>query len=157
MVLALAGVLYTGTLMVDNAQALQQGLGSIMPAARADDGGAGEGSVGTLLGDSEELHELLANGSLVLIGLHLGWLMLYRRRQAAMLALLRPTQRRTAAKWPVLAIEQPTPDVRRIVLAVPERSRLAYRPGQYLTLALPLPGARCGAATRCAGRRMTAR
>ncbi len=152
MVLALAGVLYTGTLMVDNAQALQQGLGSIMPAARADDGGAGEGSVGTLLGDSEELHELLANGSLVLIGLHLGWLMLYRRRQAlAMLALPAGTPAANPAPdsspgkmaLTVLAIEQPTPDVRRIVLAVPDalRSRLAYRPGQYLTLALPLPGA----------------
>lgn len=149
-VLTLVGALYTGIQMVDNAQALQQGLGSIVPSARADDGEAGESGVSTLLGDSEELHELLANGSLVLIGLHLGWLMLYRRRQAfAMVGLTADTPAANPAAdkqqgnmtLPVVAIDAATPDVRRIVLAIPPalRSRLAFRPGQYLTLRLPLP------------------
>lgn len=150
MVAVMAATLYSGLVLVDNAAALGEGLAMLVPVAMADDGGLPGGGVQLFGVDSAELHELLANGSLLLIGLHLGWLLLYRRRQVwAMLGAGQSPQPVAAAnhsssrtlQLTVCAIREETADTRSILLAVPDayRQALAFRPGQYLALQLPLP------------------
>lgn len=158
MVLLMAGTLYTGVALVDNAAALSEGLSSVLPSARADDGVEATGSL-LGLGDSEELHEVLANASLLLIGLHIGWLLVYRRQQVwAMFVGSRAVAASASAdttgavsramQLTVVAIEQETADTRSFRLAIPAalRTQLAFLPGQYLTVRVPLPG---GAVWRC--------
>lgn len=150
MVLLMAGTLYTGVVLVDNAAALSEGLSTVVPAARADDGFEGEGGL-AWLGEGDELHEALASTSLLLIGLHIGWLLFYRRSQVwAMLGAGRqPAASAPAAtasrslQLTVVGIEQETADTRSFRLAIPAamRAQLAFRPGQYLTVRVPLAGA----------------
>lgn len=150
MVVVMVATLYSGVVLVDNAAALSEGLATVVTPAMADDGEmSARGSL--LLGvDSAELHELLANGSLLLIGLHLGWLLLYRRRQVwVMLGGGAAPQAVAAAnhsasrtlQLTVCGIREETPDTRSILLAVPDAHRqiMAFRPGQYLAVQLPLP------------------
>lgn len=113
LVLALAGTAATGVLMVDNARIL--GLttapaATASPAADDDDNGRAESIAGLLAGDDlAELHELLANATLTLAGLHivllLGW-----RRPLALATLFGTARRRppTRSAGPAASLTPPT-------------------------------------------------
>lgn len=162
--LALIGATsYTGITMVDNAQAIQQGLSRLIPAAQADElGEEGDGTGGLSGHDSEDVHEFFANATLAVIALHVLWLLAFRRRQVAGMLGMRdgmsvsvngasdvpPNVDEDAGALVVVSIEHVTADAIRIGLQLPARwrERFAFRPGQYLTLRLPLPG---GPVWRC--------
>ncbi|MCP9759959.1 ferredoxin:oxidoreductase FAD/NAD(P)-binding protein [Aquitalea sp. S1-19] len=160
LVLGFVSTLVIGVTMIDNRAALSEGLSTVIPAAQADDDGDYDdaGGSGGLLKDADEVHEWLANATLALVGLHLGWLLLYRRRQAWTMLGGKPTPptgpRTQTPTGPapgnpdshtlqlrVTDIRRETADAVSIRFEVPEalRPRFAYRAGQFLTLAVPLP------------------
>lgn len=163
MIALIGATSYTGITMVDNAQAIQQGLSRLIPAAQADElGEEGDGTGGLLGHDSEDVHEYVANATLAVIALHVAWLLAFRRRQVAGMLGMRdglswkadsasealPQGDEGSGALAVMSIEPVTADAIRIGLQVPAcwRERFAFRPGQYLTLRLPLPG---GPVWRC--------
>ncbi len=84
----LAGIVgssVTGMMMVDNARLLTLAAAQAVPAAHADDDGHESDEGGLLLGGErnewlEETHEVVANGTLLLAGLHVAFLLAYRRQ-----------------------------------------------------------------------------
>lgn len=102
-VLLLLGILAssaTGLMLVDNARILQDGTTLLVPAAQAedmddDDDGAGKAGWGNRSDALEEWHEAAANATLGAVGLHVGWLLAFRRMQ--MLNMIRGLRRKTAA------------------------------------------------------------
>lgn len=159
LVLGFVSTLVIGVTMIDNRAALSKGLSTVIPAAQADDDGDyDEGGGGGLLKDADEVHEWLANATLTLVGLHLGWLLLYRRRQAWTMLGGKPTPPANPGSQPpagpapgsqnshtlqlrVAGIQRETADAVSIYFDIPEdlRPRFAYRAGQFLTLAAPMP------------------
>lgn len=85
LVLICGAILASGVIMIDNRAAWSEGLSSILPAAMAD---SGTNSPAEALADStpwldtEEVHQWLADAMLVLTGLHISWIVLFRRRFA---------------------------------------------------------------------------
>lgn len=158
LVLGFVSTLTIGVTMIDNRAALSEGLSTVIPAAQADDDGdyGDEGSSG-LLKDADEVHEWLANATLTLVGLHLLWLLLYRRRQAWAMFGGSPTPPAGPAPQPpaglsgggttnsgsltlrVAEVRRESADAVSILFDVPAalRERFAYRAGQFLTLAAP--------------------
>lgn len=84
----LAGIVgssVSGMMMVDNARLLTLAAAQAVPAAHADDDGH-ESNEGSLLPGGErnewleETHETVANGTLLLAGLHVAFLLAFRRQ-----------------------------------------------------------------------------
>ncbi|WP_417777952.1 2Fe-2S iron-sulfur cluster-binding protein [Stutzerimonas xanthomarina] len=148
---ALASLVGLG--MVDNGDVLAAlpGVGPAVFGAASDIDFVG------WMGDAEEVHELLANLGLWLIGLHIGYVLLFRRKMVW--PILRGTTPAGPARCPNTALAAPTPVAPapiageftrlRIVsrqdetaetcsfsLQVPagQRAGFAARPGQFVTL-----------------------
>ncbi|MCL6263468.1 2Fe-2S iron-sulfur cluster-binding protein [Craterilacuibacter sp. RT1T] len=158
LVLGFVSTLIIGVTMIDNRAALSEGLSTVIPAAQADDDGDYD-DAGGLLKDADEVHEWLANATLTLVGLHLGWLLLYRRRQAWAMFGGKPTPPAGPTAQPpagpsgggaadgntltlrVADIRRETADTVSIRFDLPDtlRARFSYRAGQFLTLAAPTP------------------
>ncbi|NDV11214.1 2Fe-2S iron-sulfur cluster-binding protein [Crenobacter caeni] len=158
LVLGFVSTLTIGVTMIDNRAALSEGLSTVIPAAQADDDGDYDEGGGGLLKDADEVHEWLANVTLTLVGLHLGWLLLYRRRQAWAMLGGSPTPPAGPAPQPpagpsdggvansgtlalrVADVRRESADAVSILFDVPAalRERFAYRAGQFLTLAAPM-------------------
>jgi len=162
LITGVAATLIIGVCMIDNQAALAEGFASIVPEARADDGSdmAGSASAQTgILSHAEEMHEWLANAALVLVGMHVGWLLLFRRRQAwAMLgvkpeASLRSGPAATLARSSavlssallvrVASLQRETSEALSIVFDLPpeQQARFAFLPGQFLSVEVPTPQA----------------
>ncbi|WP_455232488.1 2Fe-2S iron-sulfur cluster-binding protein [Geopseudomonas aromaticivorans] len=149
----LGSFIVTGLLglgMVDNGEVLGAALQPLYPAAPANLLGSATPFDFSDWIDQEEVHEFFANLSLWLIGLHVLWLLAFRRRLAW--SMLRgtptaaPTQAAPSAGTPavsqpltVTAVRAETADAASIEFSVPEhlRAQFAARPGQFLNLRVP--------------------
>ncbi|MGE4405191.1 2Fe-2S iron-sulfur cluster-binding protein [Pseudomonas sp.] len=144
--LALASLIGLG--MVDNGDVLADlpGVGPEVFGAASDIDFVG------WLGDAEEVHEFFANLALGLVGLHVGYVLLFRRKLAW--SMLRGLRQPAAATDPapaavsaapafaaleVVARQAETVDSASFSLRLPPalRARFAAQPGQFLTLRVP--------------------
>lgn len=85
LVLLCGAILASGVVMIDNRAAWSEGLSSILPAAMADSGENSPAEAqadNTPWLDTEEMHQWLADAMLVFTGLHISWILLFRRRFA---------------------------------------------------------------------------
>lgn len=150
MVAALILISLTGVLMVDNAALINAGLQLFIPPAQAE-------SIGNLVAGlpqlkGEEIHEMVATLSLGLIALHVGWLMVYRRKMVWFLLggthTAKPAEPSRSAvqhdNLSVCELRRETQDAITIVLALPaeRRWRFQHQPGQHLTIGVDIHGMR---------------
>lgn len=142
----LASFVVTGLLglgLVDNGEVLGAALQPVYPAAPANLLGSAAPFDFSDWIDQEEVHEFFANLSLWLIGLHLFWLLAFRRRLAWNMLRGTPAAAAPAASGAqpltVCAVRAETADASSFEFAVPEhlQARFAARPGQFLSLRLP--------------------
>ncbi|MCF7201660.1 2Fe-2S iron-sulfur cluster-binding protein [Pseudomonas oligotrophica] len=141
--LALASLIGLG--MVDNGDVLADlpGIGPEVFGAASDIDFVG------WLGDAEEVHEFFANLALTLVGLHIGYVLLFRRKLAW--SMLRGPRQPAPASGPapaaapafvaleISARQVETADSASFSLRVPPalRERFAAQPGQFVTLRVP--------------------
>ena len=145
---ALTGVLGLG--LVDNGEVLGAALQPFSPAGAANLLGSGAAPFDfSAWIDQEEVHEFFANLSLALVGLHVAWLLAFRRRLAWRMLRGAPTpalpaQGAPAAAHPltVAAVRAETAEAATFEFAVPAHLQAQYsaRPGQFLSLRVPLAG-----------------
>ena len=133
--------------MVDHGEVLGQALSPFWPDARQQLAGVSILDLSDRLEDPAEVHEFMANLSLLLVGVHTGWVLLCRRRMAW--ALLRgapaPAPRKAQAATSsvvlqVVAVREQTSTAVDIELQVPESERARFaaaRPGQFISLQVP--------------------
>lgn len=146
---AAAGLVGLG--MVDNGDVLAKlpGVGPNLFGAASDINFVG------WMGDAEDVHEFFANLGLTLVGLHVGFILLFRR--ASLRPMLRGLPPRSAAapaspapaetsptetgftRLQVLERRVETAEASSFVLQVPaaQRARFSAQPGQFLTLRVP--------------------
>ncbi|HYQ38089.1 MAG TPA: 2Fe-2S iron-sulfur cluster-binding protein [Pseudomonas sp.] len=144
----LASFVVTGLLglgLVDNGEVLGNAVRPFYPAAPANLLGAAAPFDFSAWIDQEEVHEFFANLSLWLVGLHVLWLLLFRRRLAwsmlrgASAAAVPSVAPAAAQPLTVSAVQAETAEASTFEFAVPEhlRAQFAARPGQFLTLRVP--------------------
>lgn len=89
LLIGISGASVTGVMMVDNSKSLNLAGASplqiLAPSAQADDDDDEHEGGGTIGGSNEwleEVHEVFANGSLLIVALHIGYVWMFRRRMA---------------------------------------------------------------------------
>ena len=132
--------------MVDNGEVLGGALQQVYAAAPANLFGAESSPLdfSAWLDDQADVHEFFANLSLWLVGLHVLWLLAFRRRLAWNMLRGLPAaagQPSAPAAQPltVSAVRAETAEAATFEFAVPEHLRAQYaaRPGQFLSLRVP--------------------